>query len=159
MRILVLSVGRLKAGPEKALCERYHERSGPLARSLGFGTVDLAELPESSARNADQRKAEEAKALIARCGPGPVIVFDERGASLTSEHVAHRFSTWRDSGEAGINLIIGGPDGLDVSVREAAALVLSFGAMTMPHQIVRALVLEQVYRSLTILARHPYHRV
>lgn len=159
MRILVLSVGRLKAGPEKALCERYHERAGPLARSHGFGNVDLVELAESSARHSEQRKAEEAKALLGRCGPGPVIVFDERGISLTSEQVAHKFSTWRDSGEAAINLIIGGPDGLDASVREAASLVLSFGAMTMPHQIVRALALEQVYRCLTILARHPYHRV
>lgn len=159
MRILVLSVGRLKAGPEKVLCERYHERAGPLARAHGFGAVDLMELAESSARHAEQRKAEEAKALLGRCRCGPIIVFDERGTNLTSEHVAHRFSTWRDSGEVALNLIIGGPDGLDASVRETATLVLSFGAMTMPHQIVRALVLEQVYRCLTILARHPYHRV
>lgn len=158
MRILVLSVGRLKAGPERALVERYAERAAPLARSLGFGVVDMAELPESNARNPDQRKAEEGRALLARCVPGPLIVLDERGANLASEDLAHRFSAWRDGGEAGINLVVGGPDGLDAEVRKAAALVLSFGAMTMPHQIVRALVLEQVYRCLTILAGHPYHR-
>ncbi|MGV6871241.1 23S rRNA (pseudouridine(1915)-N(3))-methyltransferase RlmH [Pseudochelatococcus sp. B33] len=159
MRILVLSVGRLKAGPERALVERYAERAAPLARTLGFGGVDMAELAESGARSPEQRKAEEGRALLARCLPGPLVVFDERGASCTSEDVAHRFSAWRDNGEAAINLVVGGPDGLDAEVRKAAALVLSFGAMTMPHQIVRALVLEQVYRCLTILAGHPYHRV
>lgn len=159
MRVLVLSVGRLKAGPEKALVERYLERAGPLARQLGFGAIDIAELAESNARGADQRKAEEGRALLARCLPGPIVAFDERGVDCTSEQFAHRFSTWRDGGEGGINLVVGGPDGLDESVRKAAALVLSFGAMTLPHQIVRALVLEQVYRCLTILAGHPYHRV
>ncbi len=159
MRILVLSVGRLKAGPERALVERYGDRAAPLARSLGFGAVDMAELPESAARNADQRKAEEGRALLARCLPGPVVVFDERGASCTSDDFAGKFARWRDGGETAINLVIGGPDGLDPGVRKAAALVLSFGTMTMPHQIVRALVLEQVYRCLTILAGHPYHRV
>ncbi|MFC0218583.1 23S rRNA (pseudouridine1915-N3)-methyltransferase [Pseudochelatococcus lubricantis] len=159
MRIAVVSVGRLKAGPEKALVERYHERAQPLARSLGFGTVDVLELSESSARHADQRKAEEGRALLARCLPGMIVAFDERGASLSSDDLARKFAGWRDAGEAGVNLIVGGPDGLDGAVREKAALILSFGAMTMPHQIVRALVLEQVYRCLTILAGHPYHRV
>lgn len=158
MRILVLAVGRLKAGPERVLVERYAERAGPLARALGFGGVDMAELAESPSRNASQRKADEGRALLSRSLPGPLIVFDERGANCDSEDFAHRLSAWRDSGEGAINLAIGGPDGLDASVRNASALVLSFGAMTMPHQIVRALVLEQVYRGLTILAGHPYHR-
>lgn len=159
MRVAVLSVGRLKAGPEKALADRYHERAGPLARQLGFGAVDLLELPESSARHADQRKAEEGRALLSRCPSGVMVAFDERGANLSSEAFASRLAGWRDGGEAGVTLIIGGPDGLCPTVRERASLVLSFGAMTMPHQIVRALVLEQVYRCLTILAGHPYHRV
>lgn len=141
------------------MVERYAERAGPLARTLGFGGVDLAELAESAARNPDQRKAEEGRALLARCLAGPVVAFDERGANPTSEELARTFSVWRDGGSGAINLILGGPDGLDASVRKAATLVVSFGAMTMPHQIVRALVLEQVYRCMTILAGHPYHRV
>jgi 23S rRNA (pseudouridine1915-N3)-methyltransferase len=159
VRITVLSVGRLKAGPERSLVERYHERAVPLARTLGFGAIDLPELPESNARHADQRKAEEGAALLARCASGVIVAFDERGANLSSADFARRLSGWRDAGEAGVNLIVGGPDGLDAAVRERASLVLSFGALTMPHQIVRALVLEQVYRCLTILAGHPYHRV
>lgn len=158
MRILLLSVGRLKAGPERSLVERYAERMVPMARTLGFGGVDVVELPESGARHADQRKAEEGQALLARCPPGPVVVFDERGASCSSEDFAHRLAGWRDGGQSAITFLVGGPDGLDASVRQAAALVVSFGAMTIPHQIVRALVVEQVYRCLTILAGHPYHR-
>ncbi|MDJ1157550.1 23S rRNA (pseudouridine(1915)-N(3))-methyltransferase RlmH [Chelatococcus sp. SYSU_G07232] len=158
MRLVVVSVGRLKAGPERSLVERYVERAAPLARSLGLGALDLVEIPESRARRDAERKAEEAAAILARLGAGPVVVFDERGAALSSEAVAARFGAWRDAGETALHLVVGGPDGLDEAVRRRATLVLSFGAMTLPHQLVRALVVEQLYRAMTILAGHPYHR-
>jgi 23S rRNA (pseudouridine1915-N3)-methyltransferase len=87
-----------------------------------------------------------------------LVAFDERGKSLTSEAFAQRIAAWRDDGKGSVCFVIGGPDGLDEHVRSAAGLVLSFGSLTLPHQLARALAVEQMYRALTILAGHPYHR-
>jgi 23S rRNA (pseudouridine1915-N3)-methyltransferase len=158
MRLSILSVGRLKSGPERELVERYGKRIEGIGRNLGMAGLDLVELPESRARRDDDRRAEEAAALLDRVGPSAVVVFDERGKSPTSEAFAERVRAWRDEGRAGLTCVIGGPDGLDPLVRQRADWVISFGSLTMPHQIVRALVAEQLYRVLTILAGHPYHR-
>lgn len=160
MRLTVVAIGRLKAGPERILVERYLERSVPLARSLGFGTLDVVEIPESRAKRAAERKAEEAAAITARCGGGVVLAFDEAGASVPSPVFAERCAGWRDRGGESINFVIGGADGLDSRVRERAdGGVMAFGAATLPHQLVRILVAEQIYRAMTILTGHPYHRV
>ena len=158
MRLSLLAVGRLKNGPERELVERYRQRIDGMGRSFGLTGFDLVELPESRARREDDRRAEEAEALLDRAGSSVLVVFDERGKSPTSEAFAERIRHWRDEGRPGIACIIGGPDGLDPKVRQRADLVVSFGALTMPHQIVRALVAEQLYRALTIMAGHPYHR-
>jgi 23S rRNA (pseudouridine1915-N3)-methyltransferase len=158
VRLSILAIGRLKSGPERELVDRYVKRIEGLGRSLGIAGIDLVELPESRARREEDRRAEEAVALLERTGPSALIVFDERGKSPTSEELADRVRSWRDQGRAGLTCVIGGPDGLDPKLRQRADWVISFGALTMPHQIVRALVAEQLYRVLTILAGHPYHR-
>ena len=104
--------------------------------------------------------AEEGRALLAEVSDASFLVgLDERGTSVGSSEFANRIGTERDQGRAEIALIVGGPDGLDASIRSRANLLLSFGAMTVPHQIVRVLILEQLYRAATILNGHPYHRV
>lgn len=160
MRLLVAAVGRLKPGPERDLAARYRERAAQLGRSLGFSACDITEIPESRARRAPDRAAEEGAAILAQAPTGAVLaVYDERGrADLTSETIAARVGGWRDAGRSVLVLAIGGADGLDAAVRERAELSLSFGAATLPHGLVRVLALEQVYRTLTILAGHPYHR-
>ncbi|HZH50552.1 MAG TPA: 23S rRNA (pseudouridine(1915)-N(3))-methyltransferase RlmH [Microvirga sp.] len=158
MRLSLLAMGRLKSGPERELVDRYRQRIDGMGRALGMAGLDIVELPESRARRDDDRRAEEAAALLDRAGPFVLIVFDERGKSPSSEAFAEKIRQWRDEGRPGIACIIGGPDGLDPKVRQRADLVVSFGALTMPHQIVRALVAEQIYRALTIIAGHPYHR-
>jgi 23S rRNA (pseudouridine1915-N3)-methyltransferase len=158
MRLTVVAIGRLKAGPERILVDRYVERSAPLARSLGFGAIDLVEIPESRAKRPAERKAEEAAAILARCRDGVTVGFDERGAPLTSTAFADRCAAWRDQGVGAIHFVIGGADGLDATIRDRADLVLAFGAATLPHQLVRILVVEQLYRSMTMLTGHPYHR-
>jgi 23S rRNA (pseudouridine1915-N3)-methyltransferase len=155
----LLAVGRLKSGPERELVERYKQRIEGIGRSLGVAGFDIVELVESRARRDDDRRAEEAEALLEKAGSSVLIVFDERGKSPTSEAFAERIRHWRDEGRPGVACVIGGPDGLDPRVRQRADLVVSFGALTMPHQVVRALVVEQLYRALTIIAGHPYHRV
>ena len=158
MRLNLIAVGRLKDGPERALCERYRERAVGLSRGLGFGGPEIVEIAESKARRSEERKREEAAAIAGRLPEGLVIALDERGRSQSSENFAQALARERDSGTAAASLVIGGADGLDDAVRERARLVLSFGALTLPHQMVRVLALEQIYRAMTILSGHPYHR-
>jgi 23S rRNA (pseudouridine1915-N3)-methyltransferase len=158
MRLCVLTIGRLKDGPERDLCERYATRALQFGRSLGFSGPEITELPESKARRPEDRKVEEAAALVARISPGLVFVLDERGASMSSETFAGELAAARDRGAATCTLVIGGADGLDASVRALGARIVSFGALTIPHQLVRVLVLEQLYRAMTIMGSHPYHR-
>ncbi len=157
MQITVLSVGKLKSGPERELCTRYHTRAAAMARDLGFRGPDLVELPESRARRPEDRKREEAEALLARSLP-VLITLDERAPAMTSEAFAARLASARDAGRAGLSFAIGGADGHDAALMARADWQLSFGALTLPHQLVRALLLEQLYRAMTILAGHPYHR-
>lgn len=159
MKLDVLAVGRLKAGPERDLVMRYAERLKGLGRQVGLDGPRLVELPESPARRDVDRKHDEGQALLAEIRDGyRLVTFDERGASLDSAQFAAMLGAWRDSGTPGVAFLIGGADGLDPPLREQAARVISFGGMTLPHQLVRVLVLEQLYRAGTILSGHPYHR-
>lgn len=159
MRLGVVAVGRLKNGPERDLVARYQARAEALGRSLGITAVELFEVAESRARREADRRAEEAEAILGKTGGSVLVAFDERGrAEVTSEALAERLEAWRDEGRTALAFAIGGPDGLDDRIRRQAHLVVSFGALTLAHQLVRVLVLEQVYRALTILAGHPYHR-
>jgi 23S rRNA (pseudouridine1915-N3)-methyltransferase len=159
MKLLLASVGRLKSGPERELVARYAGRCAASGRKVGFSGFELREVDESRARRPEDRKAEEAAALAALIPPGArKICLDEGGRNLTSEDFAKKLGEWRDAGAPVCVMVIGGPDGLDPAFRNKADLTLAFGAMTWPHQIVRALAAEQVFRALTILAGHPYHR-
>ncbi len=160
MKIGVIAVGRLKTGPERALVERYADRFSAAGKPLGLSGPVLTELPESPARSSPERKTQEAQALLAAIETDAlVIALDERGKAISSEVFAAKLGHWRDAGRKNITFVIGGADGLGDSVRARAQETLSFGQMTMPHQLVRVILLEQIYRAATILAGHPYHRV
>ena len=159
MRLLVIAVGRLKQGPERELAERYRERFDDIGRKLGFRGLEIHELPESRARDANTRISEEAAAISAVIPPKSVLVaLDERGDNLDSGAFARNLARWRDDQAANTIFTIGGADGLSPELRRKANLKVAFGAATWPHQIVRVLLLEQLYRAATILAGHPYHR-
>lgn len=159
MRVVLSAVGRLKAGPERELCARYLERAALAARSVGLTGVEMREIDESRARRPEDRKAEEARSLSQQIPTGArLVVLDERGKTMGSEIFAADIGKARDSGTSGYFLVIGGADGIDPALRERASLVLAFGAMTWPHQLVRIMAAEQIYRAVTILAGHPYHR-
>ncbi len=158
LRVSIVCVGRAKAGLERDLAARYLERAQATGRVLGLG-FDLREIPESKARRPDDRKAEEAVALVEMIGPNAVVIaLDETGQALDSAAFARLVGTTRDTGSSALALVIGGPDGLDAAFRQRAAHVIAFGAMTWPHQLVRVMASEQMYRAVTILAGHPYHR-
>ena len=159
MRLAVAAIGRLKAGPERELVTRYASRIEKSARPLGIAGLDQVELTESRAAETDLRKRSEAAELEKRLSAfQTVICFDERGKSIDSVAFADMIRTALDEGK-NVACIVGGPDGLDGAFRETAQHVVSFGGLTMPHQLVRVLVMEQLYRATTILSGHPYHRV
>lgn len=160
MRLTIVAVGRLKRGPERQLAERYRERAAKAGKALGFRGLELVELDESRNRDAERRVLEESIA-IANLVPesSALVLLDERGDSLGSKEFAATLGRWRDDGQADCAFVIGGPDGLAPTLHDKAALRLAFGALTWPHQLVRIMLLEQVYRAITILAGHPYHRV
>lgn len=159
MKLTLICVGRLKSGPESELCERYVTRCQPLGRTLGLSPFEIVELPESRSRRPEDRKAEEAQAILAKAGDARLILFDERGKSPSTQNFADMIGSHRDGACEALALVIGGADGLDASLRDKAQMVVSFGAMTIPHQLVRVLVSEQLYRVMTWMSGHPYHRV
>ena len=155
MRMTLIAVGRAKPGPVRDLYEHYAERlgHGPL------GGLRLKEVEERRPLAAVQLKRREAELLLAARPKGArLVVLDERGKSLTSGDFAALLARWRDDGVQDLAFAIGGADGLDASVREAAALTLGLGPMTWPHLLTRALLAEQLYRAQSILMGHPYHR-
>jgi 23S rRNA (pseudouridine1915-N3)-methyltransferase len=159
LRLQVLCVGRLKAGPERQLVARYSERNAAAGRAVGLGPIEVREIPESGARRPDDRKIDEALRIAALLSEGAVLwILDEKGASLTSEDFSRELAKLRDDGVLTLSFVLGGADGLDESLRQRAHRTIAFGAMTLPHQLARVLLLEQIYRATTILSGHPYHR-
>ena len=155
MRVHVIAVGRLRAGPEKTLIDDYLQRFDRTGRALGLGPARVVEV--------DDRKgggmATEADAIRRALPDGALIgVLDERGKTETSPKFADRLARWRDDGRRDLALIIGGADGIDPSLRAEADYALSFGKMVWPHMLVRVMVAEQLYRAASILSGGPYHR-
>ena len=112
--------------------------------------------PSSRASSASVRKTEEARALAS--SEATLIALDERGKAIGSEDFARRIARWRDESRPALAFLIGGADGLDPDLVGRAELPLSFSPLTWPHQLVRIMLAEQLYRATTILSGHPYHR-
>ncbi len=154
MRVALLTVGKLGRAPEAALARDYAERATASGRSLGLGAVEIVEVESRK-----PGKAAEAEALLAQIGAGDhVIACDEHGRALTSRAFAGTVAKLRDDGARRLVLVIGGADGLAPEVLARADATLAFGPQTWPHALVRAMLAEQVYRAVTILAGSPYHR-
>ncbi len=159
MKITVHAVGRMKTGPERELADRYFERFARSGSGIGFDFSGIAETPESRAQTASERRRDEGRALQSHLHPGTALVLlDERGKTFTSEDFAGRLGLLRDGGRKDMVIAIGGADGHDQSLRDQAELIVSFGTMTWPHQLLRVMLGEQLYRATTILSGHPYHR-
>jgi len=159
MRILITAVGRLKQGPERELAERYRKRAAATGRSVGLQDIDIIEIRESRADDAERRMLEESIAIANVIPEGAVtVILDERGDNLSSASFAGHLQGWRAENRPAVVFIIGAADGIAVGLRDKAKLAIAFGAATWPHQFVRIMLLEQIYRAVTILSGHPYHR-
>src|ERR1700712_5777353 len=140
MRLLVVSIGRLKQGPERELAERYRERFDDIGRKLGFRGLDIHEIPESRARDAATRISEEAAAISAVISAKSVLVaLDERGDNIDSATFARHLGRWRDEQAGHTIFAIGGADGPSPDLRCKAKLRIAFGAAAWPHQMVRGM--------------------
>lgn len=137
MRLHILARGRIGRGPEAELVERYARR---------LKALSVTELGETAPWPA--------------AAPGSrTIVMDERGRDLSSPEVAATLGRWRDEGVREVRLLLGAADGHAPAVREGADLLWALGRATWPHLLARAMLAEQLYRAMTILEGHPYHRV
>lgn len=159
MRIEICAVGRLRAGPEKTLLDEYLSRANAAGRSLGLTSLSLIEVEEKRRLDGESLKNAEAALLKSAMPRGALIVaLDERGRAEPSEAFAARIGRWRDTGVSDLAFVIGGAGGLAASLREEAGHLVAFGPMTWPHMLVRVMLAEQLYRAVSILAGHPYHR-
>jgi len=166
MKLTVAAVGRLKSGPDREIVERYRQRVAATGSGVGITGLELLETSESKARSREQRMREEAQALAKLAGGpftvpgagGVIICLDERGRALSSTAFADTLRELAEAGEPRATFLIGGPDGLDRDLLKQARLQLSLSAMTLPHGLARILLAEQIYRAVTIMSGHPYHR-
>ena len=160
MKLNILAIGRLKAGPELALFDEYKERAQGLGRSCGVTHIQARDFPESKLPDAKARMSAE-RALLAEATQDSsfTIVLDERGKARSSDDFAGVLRRHLDQGTGSLSFLIGGPDGHAPETRQKAGLLLSFGPMTWPHRLARVMLAEQIYRAVTILVKHPYHRV
>jgi 23S rRNA (pseudouridine1915-N3)-methyltransferase len=151
LKFVLATVGRSRPGPELLLFEQYRQRLS--------GSLQICEVEARRTLSAADRLLREAERLRAVIPAGAIVVaLDESGVAFDSLAFAHQLRDWRDGGRRQIAFLIGGADGLDSALKDSADLRLAFGAMTWPHLLVRALLLEQIYRAECILAGHPYHR-
>jgi 23S rRNA (pseudouridine1915-N3)-methyltransferase len=151
MRLVIVSIGRLKQAPERELAERYRERFDDIGRKLGFRGLEIHEIPESRARDAATRIAEEADAISALIPEKHVLVaLDERGKNIDSATFAQHLGCWRNEGSGNTIFIIGGADGLSPDLQRKAKLRIAFGSATWPHKWCARHASEQIYRAATI---------
>ncbi len=159
MRVEIIAVGRMKPGPEKDLFDNFTKRFDGQGRSLSLGPLTLTEIEEKkNLERAELAEREGEKILQALPKGAKLIVLDERGKPLKSKEFSDKLSHWRDEGAPACAFVIGGAGGLSEKVRNRADFKLSFGSQTWPHMLARVMLSEQLYRAVTILAGHPYHR-
>jgi len=151
IRTVLIAVGKAKKGPESQLFDQYRERlMSPMA---------VKEISERPGKSVDERRRLEGEKLLAAVPrDARTVALDERGRDLSSQAFADLIEKRRDAGAREIAFLVGGADGLDQRVRDSADLVLSLGAKTWPHMMVRGMLAEQIYRAQCILGNHPYHR-
>jgi len=155
MRLTIAAVGRLRAGSEALLTNDYLARIDGIGRPIGLGPARVVEVDERKARDRDR----QAEALLAMVPDGAwTVALDERGRMMASDAFAARLGTLRDEGRSDVVFLIGGADGHGAEIAKRAGEQLALGPMVWPHMLVRAMLAEQLYRAVSILAGTPYHR-
>jgi len=144
IRLEIISIGRFKKGPLLTSWQAYMKRMTPP--------------PALKEINAKSQKNEEEQLLAAMNKDSYIIAMDEHGKNLSSRDFARKLEQLAVQGQSNVQFIIGGADGLSSAIRNKSDFILSFGAQTWPHMLVRIMLIEQLYRAQQITAGHPYHR-
>ncbi len=159
MKLHVAAIGKLKAGPENLLAQDYAGRITAIGKKAGIKALKISDWAESQRAEVALRMTEEETQLWSVVpAAAHVIVLDERGKSSTSEQFSTNLQKILDRSVSDVVFLIGGPDGHSVKTREKANELIALGPMTWPHRLLRIMLLEQIYRSVTIMLNHPYHR-
>ncbi|MBV8800793.1 MAG: 23S rRNA (pseudouridine(1915)-N(3))-methyltransferase RlmH [Alphaproteobacteria bacterium] len=159
MRLLILAAGQARSTHEGELCDDFCARAAAMGKRLGFSSIQVEEVAISKLREADARLRQEGERLSSRIPEqAHVICLDAKGKGMTSDAFAEMLGAMRDAGARDLAFLIGGPDGLSPGPKVKPGRSLAFGPQTWPHLLVRAMLAEQIYRAITILAGHPYHR-
>ena len=160
MQLGIVAIGQMRGMAEMALVENFHQRIDASGRQLGITGLSISELREKRGLTGSEKKRTE-NALIADAlanRNGLVVALDETGKSITSRIFAEHMQGWLNNGHNEVTFVIGGADGLDDATRARADMLLSLGPVTWPHMLARVLLCEQIWRAISILTRHPYHR-
>ena len=150
MKYQIVAIGQLKRGFIREGCQHFLERLEKYAK------VEVTELKEGKGR-AEEVKKQEGEAIL-RASSGHLIVLDERGKERRSAELAERVTLLENQSVGQISLLIGGAEGLSEEVRQAVNESWSLSKLTLPHELARLILLEQLYRLETIRSGHPYHR-
>lgn len=160
MQVIVAAIGKQRGdAAESLLVADYLERAKSMGRQYGFSDFRLSQSEAPRSLSGKARQAREGEMLLSAVPEkADIVVLDERGENISSEKLSAYLGRRRDDGCAAAAFLIGGADGHGANVKSRAVKTISFGAATWPHMLVRAMLAEQLYRTVTILARHPYHR-
>jgi len=153
MHITLISVGKLKSGPEKELVDDYVSRFNKAGPGIGLRSLKLVDLASGGGL-----ESEGERILAALPKGAPVLRLDEHGPQLSSVKFAKQIETLRDAGTSELCLLIGGAEGYSNAVRTACPKTLALGPQTWPHRLVKAMITEQLYRAVSLLAGLPYHK-
>ncbi len=158
MKVSIHAVGRLKSGAEQTLFNRYFDLFNASARNLKLQPISLIEIGEGRSEDVAERREQEGRELLARITSGTrIVALNGSGQALSSEEFTAMISRLRDEA-LDTAFVLGGPDGHGEALLSRSQLQLSLGRMTLPHGLARILLAEQLYRALTIIQGHPYHR-
>ena len=153
MHISILSVGKLRAGPERSLVEDYASRFRKTGPRIGFRSLDILEVASGGGLD-----AEGARLISALPREGDVLRLDEHGQQWRSLSFAQDMAARRDEGIARLTFVIGGAQGYSPEVQNACPHTIGFGIQTWPHRLVKVMLTEQLYRAVSLLTGSPYHK-
>jgi 23S rRNA (pseudouridine1915-N3)-methyltransferase len=154
MKLCLLAVGHKPPAWAAAGCAEYMKR---MPRELPLSVVEIKPEPRGAKSREQLLAAEKIRLRSALQGFPRVIVFDERGADLTTLQLARRLEAWmRDGGDTAF--VIGGADGIDDEIKARADAVLRLSSLTLPHALAGLVLCEQIYRAMSVIRNHPYHR-
>ncbi|WOR14911.1 23S rRNA (pseudouridine(1915)-N(3))-methyltransferase RlmH [Hyphomonas sp. FCG-A18] len=153
MHVSLITVGKLKRGPEKELADDYADRFAKTGAGLGFRSFKLIEVASGGGLDA------EGERIAAKVPAGTAVIrLDEFGPQLTSKALSKDLAKRRDSGLPHLCFLIGGAEGYSDAIRAAYPETLALGPQTWPHRLVRVMICEQLYRAASLLAGTPYHK-